>query len=280
MGISKKVEDLNGRNLPPKVAVEAKYDGIWFTAIRKGNEVQIFSRSGQRKTRLENEYGKFLMNLRPGQMLFGEAEFGTQWASDMKERRGYNVLWLFDIIDGWDDTRTYLQRKQRLQEFWKLCGSPKEVVVAPFQVISSGEVDEAFKKITELGFEGIVVKFPIDLNIGCEVWLRRKVTVTEDYVVIGVEYGNSSWDLAKQWGYCGKVIKALVGGLYVDGELKKICSVGSLDLKLRIEISKNPESFIGRVFEAKGFKKFKSGALRHPSFVRWREDKTPEMCKL
>lgn len=42
-------------------------------------------------------------------------------------------------------------------------------------------------------------------------------------------------------------------------------------------MSENPNAFIGRVLEMKHYGVLKDG-LRHPTFVRWREDKEATDC--
>ena len=71
---------------------------------------------------------------------------------------------------------------------------------------------------------------------------------------------------------------AIRGGLYADGRLIEVLRVSGLDDRTRQTLAADPERFVGRVFEAKGNALFKSGALRHPSFVRFRNDKFPAEC--
>ena len=40
------------------------------------------------------------------------------------------------------------------------------------------------------------------------------------------------------------------------------------------------DSYIGKVFTAKGNSWYPSGSVRHPKFKEWRDDKTPEECTL
>ena len=67
-------------------------------------------------------------------------------------------------------------------------------------------------------------------------------------------------------------------GLYKNGKLINIGSVASgLTDFYREEFSKNPDKYIGKVIECKFMEKGE-GTLRHPIFVRFREDKNSEEC--
>ena len=48
---------------------------------------------------------------------------------------------------------------------------------------------------------------------------------------------------------------------------------------MRLEISKNREDYLMKVFEVEGNEIFEdTGKIRHPRFYRWREDKEPIQC--
>lgn len=68
-------------------------------------------------------------------------------------------------------------------------------------------------------------------------------------------------------------------GLYKDGELVSIGTVSSgLTDFYREDFAKNPKKYIGHVIECECME-LKDGALRHPIFRRFREDKNAEDCK-
>jgi len=110
--------------------------------------------------------------------------------------------------------------------------------------------------------EGIVLADPNG------VWsadlVRVKPTFTVDYVCTGYKVGKS-----------GKIV-ALIGALYQGDELVDAGAV----VGVPPEFWRDPAKFIGQVFEAKGSKRWDSGALRGGAFVRWRDDKPASACKL
>ena len=48
---------------------------------------------------------------------------------------------------------------------------------------------------------------------------------------------------------------------------------------MRVEMWAAPDAFIGQVMEVRG-QEINDGAIRHPAFIRIRDDKRPEECAL
>jgi ATP-dependent DNA ligase len=73
---------------------------------------------------------------------------------------------------------------------------------------------------------------------------------------------------------------AIAGGMYLDGELKAVCSVGGgFTDEIRQEIWEHKKRYLGKVFEATGKSIFRMTTLRHPVFSRWRPDRLPKSCR-
>ena len=69
-------------------------------------------------------------------------------------------------------------------------------------------------------------------------------------------------------------------GLYKDGELVEVGRVASgFTDAIREDMAQNPDNYIDHVVECEAMSTTKDGALRHPVFIRMREDKDPEDCK-
>lgn len=84
--------------------------------------------------------------------------------------------------------------------------------------------------------------------------------------------------VTKPWYYGWK--NAMTLGLYKDGKLVEIGRVASgLTDAIREDMANNPDNYIGHVVEVECMSTTKDGALRHPVFVRMRDDKAPEDCK-
>lgn len=112
--------------------------------------------------------------------------------------------------------------------------------------------------VLDRGGEGIVLADPNGIW-GADL-VRVKPVLTVDYVCTGYKIG-------KRGG-----IVAMICGLYRDGQLVDVgCVVGVPGMR-------DPDACIGRVFEAKGSKRWDSGALAGGAFVRWRDDKPATAC--
>lgn len=137
--------------------------------------------------------------------------------------------------------------------------------------------------ILEQGFEGIMVK---DLDSVYARgkrgygWFKLKTTTEIDVVVMGMELDGKGQ-------HSGKVGRFVVGQ-YIDGELIERVKVNPYDDKMRndmteamspshVEADPLQNPFYGRVCTIKHYGILKDG-LRHPVFVRWREDKPAEEC--
>lgn len=77
--------------------------------------------------------------------------------------------------------------------------------------------------------------------------------------------------------YCWK--NALRLGAYKDDKLIEVGTVASgLTDAIKEDLAKNPDDWIGSVIECEAMSITKDGALRHPVFVRKRDDKNPSEC--
>jgi ATP-dependent DNA ligase len=120
-------------------------------------------------------------------------------------------------------------------------------------------------------WEGLIFRRP-DGSVA-----RMKKLVTMDYVCMGVAESDSET-------FKGQA-RALLGGLYIADPadpsllvLKQIVSISGLTAAQREAFWARRDELEGLVFEASGKVVFKSGALRHPSFERWRDDKLAADC--
>lgn len=100
--------------------------------------------------------------------------------------------------------------------------------------------------------------------------LKLKKLITLDGVVMGYEYGKGKYNKEK--------VAKLVFGQYKDGVLTERASFDGFTADTIAAITADPESYIGKVVEIKCNEVLKSGKLRHPKHLRFREDKAAEDC--
>jgi len=112
------------------------------------------------------------------------------------------------------------------------------------------------------GYEGFVYKNTYHPK-GPFGWMKKKPSPSIDMRIV-------SLNIATEGKYARKV------GAFVcktdDGKLRTL--VGTMEDHVRNDATDNPNDWIGRVIEVKYQFKTEKGALRHPRFVRVRDDKS------
>ena len=74
------------------------------------------------------------------------------------------------------------------------------------------------------------------------------------------------------------MVKNITVGQYMNGVLTKMTKIGALDNDISRKIAQNFNKYKGKVLVVHGYCRFKSGAVRHPSFGGFRDDKDPKDC--
>lgn len=125
------------------------------------------------------------------------------------------------------------------------------------------------------GFEGSVVK---DQSKGYAFgkrghgWFKVKSTRTIDCIVMEVVMDGKGQHLGK----AGKMVVGQIDG----GEIVAVAKVNCLDNAQRDDATAHPERYVGRVIEVKVYGKEEGGGYRHPTPMRFRDDKPALDCVL
>lgn len=127
----------------------------------------------------------------------------------------------------------------------------------PKQLLSEWETKARARKL-----EGWVFK-----RANYSGWYKLKVENTVDLVVTGFVDGNG-----KHIGLVG----SLRGSTYHNTALVEVACVGGMDDETRLAIDEKRD--LGRVMEVRYQQLGSGGRLRHPRFIRWRDDKLPTAC--
>ena len=141
-------------------------------------------------------------------------------------------------------------------------------------------MDRIWRKFVEgRGYEGVMIK-NINEPYAIETeWIKVKYRTDIDYVCMGFSDGGEGTKYEDTVG-------SIIGGLYKEDEfthereLIDVCHVGGLTVAQRDIFNKNKDYFKGKVFTAKGFNIFDSGAIRHGKFKSFRTDKEAYDCDM
>ena len=148
------------------------------------------------------------------------------------------------------------------------------------QMTKKGKL-EWYERIVKSGGEGVVAKNVNGLyqpGVRSKDWIKVKRVETEDVVIMGFIPVGGKGVVRDRVGHEGAV-GAIEYGLYdSNGELKSVGRAGGLEDEERLAFAKDPDAYIGKVMEISGQAVGKGGAMRHPRFVRIRDDKSPEEC--
>jgi ATP-dependent DNA ligase len=259
-----------------KFVAEIKKDGFWVAMHVDGN--------GPGKHRFESRAGKpfsgsdinglatlDLADLGGPTVLIGELEAGTEAALAEQKKVGFRRIWLHDIAlcRGNDLRKVPVQQRQAIlrKSIWPFLPANTQLRL-PLIPQRFHKFTEFYDEVIAAGGEGLVLK---RLDVAgwshksdgkSPYWFRIKPKRTVDYVVMGPDKTESG------------ALNAQLG-LYIKGKLTQILKYQLPRLAL---LSNGKLAEENLVVEMVGYEIFRSGALRSAQFVRWRPDKTPDMC--
>lgn len=235
-------------------------------------------------------------------------------ALEVQEQHGFLRYRAFDILAYGGKVLTELpymspscseeSRSQYIANIFAPDANYKGEYIRPLTV----ECSETYKRklyadVISKGGEGIILK---DVRATYhqgdrhKSWVKVKKQRTFDVVFMSIELANeesvkkgaataTKTRIAGKAGaikYGMHVHKPAYGGeglffsvsVPESNELTPLGTVSGFDDAMRDDITENHEKYIGRVFEVTGQEQFASGAIRHPRFIRWRDDKRAEDC--
>ena len=261
-----------------------------------------WSRIGKDVANMEH----FMEVCRPGILLDGELvpKHGKEGSDRVSTLRAHHPEALeyvaFDILycDGepvdhlpWCARRDLLERRVGKYNFSLFLNGmdDKAIRISDVFYMEQERVEDLMDMALLQGHEGVMFKHqdaPYKAN-SRSAWVKHKFTDTYDVVIVDCESRPSEWRvrpghvgtdgvLYPEGQHTDPWLAGHVGltyGFYDEhGTLHAIGSLGETGPREELE------QYVGRVAEIKGYGQYPTGAIRHPVFERWREDKLPEDC--
>lgn len=193
----------------------------------------------------------------------------------------------------------YVERRKRVNSIVVHAsgmGLAELVKQTPIRICHSHEeIQKVYAEHRMMGGEGAMVKDPNGFyeKKKSRSWLKMKNEDTEDLPVIGAYQGQADGKYADTIG--GLIVdrngvEVRVSGLTDElrAELWRLwgetCNAVGVDAKCGYEgrifkLGAKPGVLLGRVIEVEFHEETKDGSLRHPRFIRFRDDKTGEVEK-
>ena len=270
------VEDkLEGLEATEAWVAEPKRDGIWCIAFFDALGVEFFSRTCERKP-----YSLDKLNIPSlhGCALIGELGYGSQESIRRRKQLGIDFMDVYDVavfdyrvVTDLDDEH----RRGVMETLLTRAADDNDPAILHF--LRTPRWTKGFKKEYQLQPEGLILKprhggFAYTPGRKVNHWIKVKKDHTVDMVIMGWVESDAETKRGKG------MIEFIRCGMYVNGELKELVHVGSMTHELSKDIYANWKKYEMKVVELKHFGQFRSGALRHPSVFRMRDDKRAEDC--
>lgn len=267
--------------------MEPKLDGIRLLAIVGEDDVELYTRSGKSQKGKLPHIEAELSGLPAGTVLDGEAvafvesptgERIQDWGkaqsvmgSSVKRAASKSdaiTYVVFDLLAFKDvDIRSLPLSKRR--------DALEQVIENSDYVELIERVDpteENYDRLVEAGFEGAMVK-RIDSRYSSGArghgWYKLKATDEVDVVVMDFQPGQDGFS---------NMVGAIIFGQYRDGALVERGKCSGMTMKLRQDMTDNPDNYIGTAISVAHMGVMDSGKFRHPQFKRLRDDKPTTEC--
>lgn len=252
---------------PSDWVMEPKFDG-WRALVSHtvgGNVELIGGRNGKQYPVPAPIEAKFKKLLPPGTTLDGEIIHPDGWGGvqgamtrDNSTERDRLTLVVFDVLEinqtntrslGWQDRRDLLEIIQWPEPTLYL--SPvMEPTLANYELLLEQGMEGAMLKHTGVGYVS-------GRNAG---WRKLKATDTVDATCVGFQAGEGEFS-------------ELVGAMKVKLPNGVETTVSGMTMDVRKAMTADPVSYLFKTVEIKHNGELDSGKVRHPRFVRMREDR-------
>jgi len=285
----------------PDYVLQEKYDGTRIVAIKKDKKWHLMTRTW--KNEVADRFPEIIKDLNKiqsqdvvldAELTFfkhGKSGFLTVLAKPETKAEHVAKLMVFDIIRYNGDV-SKLPLMERLKLLQKILPQTKNVELVK-TITTPASFQKVYNTIVKDQGEGVVMKkkdskYHFDTR---KDWIKIKKIYTEDCVVVGMTNGE---------GKRAVTFGALILAQYdKNGKLTIVGKASGFDdatgLKLYTMLSKMPDAgnylhssmpdvkkWVAPklVAEVKYYEKTPYGILRHPVFLKLRDDKMPKSCKI
>ena len=298
-------KDKNLQKYEGEYIAQQKYDGTRIIATRKDNIISLQTRSGKNDLALEYpEIVKELLSLRAtqfvldGELVFfrkdtGKAEFLTGLAVETRQDYTFKLM-LFDVLE-WNNNNIRNEKTNYRSFMVKKLVTDSAYTYLDYIRSYEENFDKLYNDVVNNGGEGLVLKkIDSDYRDGKRTsnWLKVKRVETHDVFIIGLMKGEGKYEhqfgslIIGQYTPTGKVmVVGATSGLTDDMRTLLYDSVSKEPRFDTYTSTKGEEGHILHkvapkiVIEVECMERFPdTGMMRHPRFIRIREDKTPKEC--
>lgn len=250
--------------------IEPKYDGLRAIAVIKGNSVTLLSRNGLEFTSVEH-LKEPLLKLAAGRDMFfdGELVNGNFNSSSSAVRRKNQTnsdtkYYIFDRLeaDEWGAvTREQGHRRMLLARDFEL-NREEGLQLVPSYRATPEEFMRYYNHFLDQGHEGAMVKDPMGHYRfkKHKDWIKIKPVNDVDLLVESLVQGEGKYS-------------GMLGAVIVKHRGKRVNVGSGFSDEQRAEFWTNPMLLKGKIIEVQYHEETPDGSLRHPRFVRIREDK-------
>ena len=182
-----------------------------------------------------------------------------------QQSEGFLYYITFDCLAvGGKDIRSYPLHQRR----GVLCNIVNALQNPYVKVVEQhADKDSLFRAMVENGLEGTVIK---NLNSIYGVnWVKCKRVADFSVIVTGFQQGEGKY---------ATTLGAVLFSVYKDGKLVEVGKASGMTDAERDNIWHNRDRFLGQVIDVSAQEVTAGGRMRHPRWLRVRDDVAPETC--